>query len=177
MWRGCIVLLVFALPLAAAEPVTHKVRLTGLFAKDRIDDLKELLKQWPEVELRSVDFDHAEAEFRFDADKFFGKVKKDDYTTRLDEKLRGASQSTFGAKPLSTTPRAKLERISIPVVGLDCKACCLAAYETVARVEGVEQATASFKDGLITALVDPQKIDRVKLVEVLTKRGVTVAKP
>ena len=53
--------------------------------------------------------------------------------------------------------------VVIPAAGLDCKACCLAAYETISGIDGVEQATASFKEGRITALIDPLKTDRAKL--------------
>jgi hypothetical protein len=36
----------------------------------------------------------------------------------------------------------------------------------------VERATASFREGLVTALIDPDKIDRAKLEAALVKRGV-----
>ena len=47
----------------------------------------------------------------------------------------------------------------------------LAAYEAVANIDGVEQATASFKDGRVTALIDPTKTDRAKLEDALKKKG------
>ena len=72
-------------------------------------------------------------------------------------------------------PKDKLQEVVIPVAGLDCKACCLAAYEIVAQVEGVMQATATFKDGKVTAKFDPSKTDRAKLEEALRKRGVDVS--
>ena len=37
------------------------------------------------------------------------------------------------------------------VTGIDCKACRLAVYEIVAKLDGDEHATASFKYGLVTA--------------------------
>ena len=74
-------------------------------------------------------------------------------------------------------PRDKLERVVIPTAVLDCKACCLAAYEAVAALDGVVQATASFKEGRVTALFDPTKTDRAKLEEALRKKGVKVGKP
>ena len=40
---------------------------------------------------------------------------------------------------------------------------------------GVEHATASFKDGLVCVWIHPGKINREKLTEALTKRGVTLA--
>lgn len=47
----------------------------------------------------------------------------------------------------------------------------------MAKQEGVEQATASFKEGKITALIDPAKTGREKLEGVLKERGVTIAAP
>ena len=97
-------------------------------------------------------------------------------TELVNDKLRSATHATFGVKPRSTAARDKLKELVIPVAGLDCKACCLAAYEIVAQVDGVVQATASFKDGRVTAKVDPSKADQAKLEEALRKRGVAVGK-
>ena len=67
--------------------------------------------------------------------------------------------------------------IEISVAGLDCKACCLAAYEAIYRLEGVEMATASFHEGRVTALTDPEKTDRARLEAALKQRGVTLKMP
>lgn len=167
--RTLLILLAFV----AVSHADTKVRVTGLFSSDREKDLRELLSaEWPEVQVKSVDFDHAEVTMAFDGDKLFPKVKAEDIIKRLDEKLRSLSLSTFGVKPLTLAPRTKLQRIEIPVAGLDCKACCLAAYEIVAKVDGVEQATASFKEGRLTALIDPSKTDKAKLEAALKQRGV-----
>lgn len=171
MFAVCLLL---ALPVAAAEPPTMTVRVTGLFSKDREADLRELFKEWPEIAIQSIDFDHAEVGLKFDAEKLFPKVKPADVIARLDDKVRGASNHTFGVRAVATTPRDKLTRVKIPVAGLDCKACCLATYEAVAKLDGVEQATASYKDGLVTALIDPAKTDRSKLEAALKQRNVTL---
>ena len=161
--------------LALAEPTTLTVRVTGLFQADREKDLRDLFaEQLPDVKIAKIDFDHAEAELSFDAAKTFPKVKPADILKQIDQKVRIASNSTFTILPTSTTPRDKLTRIEIGVVGLDCKACCLAAYEIVAKVDGVEQATASFKEGRISALIDPSKTDKANLEEALKKRNVTL---
>src|ERR687883_37356 len=81
-------------------------------------------------------------------------AKPEQVVERLDQKVREASHHTFGVKPRRTVPRDKLKRVEVAVAGLDCRACCLAAYEIVAAVDGVYQATASFKDGQVTALID-----------------------
>ena len=41
-------------------------------------------------------------------------------------------------------------------------------------MDGVEQATASFKDGKVTALIDPARTSRDALVDALKKRQVNV---
>jgi hypothetical protein len=161
----------FALP----EPTTLTVRVTGLFQSDREKDLRELFaEQLPEVTIAKLDFDRAEAELAFDAAKAFPKVKPADILKQIDQKIRTASTNTFSILPASTVPRDKLVRVEIAVAGLDCKACCLGAYEIVAKVEGVEQATASFKEGRISALIDPTKTDKEKLEEELRKRRVSI---
>ena len=62
----------------------------------------------------------------------------------------------------------------MPIAGLDCKGCSYAAYLAVYKIEGVENATASFKEELVTAWIDPSKTDRATLEEALAKRDVTL---
>ena len=95
----------------------------------------------------------------------------------VNDKVRSVTRGTFGVKPRRTVARDKLKEVVIPASGLDCKACCLAAYESIAGIDGVMQATASFKDGRVTALIDPAKTDRTKLEDVLRKKGVKLDKP
>ena len=154
------------------EP-TIKHRVTGLFSPDREDDLREILKdKLPDVKLVSIDYPTSEAAFNYDPAKLFPGAKPDQIQERFDNLLRSVSSSTFGIAPLCTTPKDKLTRIEIPVIGLDCKACCLAAYEAIYKIDGVEQATASFKEGKVTALIDPLKTNRTALEEALKKKQV-----
>jgi copper chaperone CopZ len=165
-------------PCAAAEPSPVKHRVTGLFAPDRQADLRELVQdKLPGVRLVAIDYETSEAIFNYDADKLFNKPKPEQIPERFDNLLRSVSHSTFGIRPLCAIPKDKLERIEIPVAGLDCKACCLAAYESIYRIDGVERATASFRDGLVTALIDPAKTTRLALEEALKKRNVTLKTP
>ena len=171
---ACFGLLISGLA-SAAEPTKLTVRITGIFSPDREKDLRGLFAEdWPEVKIASIEFDRAEVVLSFDGEKLFPKVKPADVIARLDERVRNLSSNTFGVKSVSTVPKEKLKRIEIPVAGLDCKACCLAAYEIVAKIDGVEQATASFKVGLITALIDVDKTDKSKLEAALKQRGVTL---
>ena len=152
----------------------HRHQITGLFSKERIADLEKTMRQLPEIELVSVDFATAEAEVRYDAAKTFPNATPEQVVERFDQMLRNASRHTFGVKPLCTTPRTQLQYVEIPVIGLDCKACCLAAYESMYKLAGVEQATASFKEGLITAWIDPGKTDIETLQAALRKRNVVL---
>jgi copper chaperone CopZ len=152
-------------------------RVLGMFSPDREKDLREVFKELPDITLIAVNFEDAEITVEFIPSKLFPDAKPEQITERFDQKLRSMTRSTFGVKPRRTTPRDKLTEVIIPVEGLDCKACCLAAYEAIAGIDGVEQATASFKEGKVTALIDPKKTDRAKLEDGLCKRGVTVAKP
>ncbi|HUR45704.1 MAG TPA: heavy metal-associated domain-containing protein [Candidatus Saccharimonadales bacterium] len=160
---------------AAEQTATH--RITGLFSPEREADLRSALEKFPEIKLVRLDFSHAEGSFTYDPAKAFPGTKPADIVKKFDEQLRNASNHTLGVQPLSTTAKDQLTRVEIPVAGLDCKACCLAAYEIIYKIEGVEQATASFKEGRITALIDAQKTGRPALEEALKKRGVTVKTP
>jgi copper chaperone CopZ len=160
---------------ASPRPIKHQV--TGLFMKEREQDLREAVAKMPKIKLVNIDFANAEATFEYDPAQAFPGAKADQVIERLDNLLKSASNHTFGIKPLRTTPLDKLQSVEIAVVGLDCKACCLAAYESVYKLDGVERATASFREGRITALIDPEKTNRSKLEDALKKRGVQLQAP
>jgi len=162
-------------PPAPANLIRHQI--TGLFSPDREQDLREVFARLPEFKLIKIDFANAEASFEYDPAKVFAGAKPEQIVERFDNLVRGASNHTFGVKPLRTTEKDKLVLVEIPVVGLDCKACSLGAYEAVYRLKGVECATASFKEGRVTALIDPQLIDRVELEMALKQRGVQIKMP
>lgn len=158
---------------AADEPKLIKHQITGLFSPDREKDLREVFeKQLPQFKLVSIDFKNAEASFDYDPAKTFPGAKPEQIVERFDNELRNATRHTFGAKPLRTIEKDKLKLVEISIVGLDCKACSLAVYEMIYRLKGVELATANFKEGKATALIDPEKIDRVEIEMVLKQRGV-----
>jgi copper chaperone CopZ len=167
----------FAAEEKSATPATVTHRITGLFDRGREADLRATMEKLPGIDVVSIDFDHAEATFRYEAKAVFPGTKPEDLLKRFDEKLRQASVNTFGVKPLCATPRDRLARIEIPVVGLDCRACSLAAYEAVAKLEGVAQATASFRDGKVCALIDPAQTDRAKLEAALKEKRVELKQP
>lgn len=158
----------------ADEPKIIKHQITGLFSPDREKDLQKVFATLPEIKLEKIDYAKAEAEFVYDPEKVFPNAKPEQLVEQFDSILRNASRHTFGVRPLCTTPDDELTCVEIPVLGLDCKACCLAAYESVYQIEGVERATASFKDGLVTAWIHPDKTNVMALEEALKKKGVTL---
>jgi len=154
-----------------------ELRVSGLFMPDRADDFRDLMKQFPEARLLNVDFATAEAQFGYAADsELFHNAKPEQIVERLNNRVRQMSGYTLALKPVSSISREKLEQVKIPITGLDCKACSLAVYEILARIDGVDQATASFHDGLATAWIDPDKTDRPAIEAALKQRGVTLTK-
>ena len=167
-------LLTIASACAGEQSFTH--RITGLFSRDREADLRAALEKLPAVRLESVDFDHAEAVFTYDPPTAFKNAKPEQIVERFNDIIGTATNHTLGIAPLDPTPKDKLTRVEIPVAGLDCKACCLAAYESIYKIAGVAQAAVSFKAGRLTALIDPEKTNRAALEDALTKRNVSVTK-
>jgi len=157
------------------QPIKHRV--TGLFNKEREADLRDSVQKLADVSIVGIDFDTSEVTFSYDPVKLLGKGDPKQLLERFDNLLRNASTHTFGIRPLCATPREKLTRIEIPVAGLDCRGCELAAYEVIFKIEGVEQATCSFKAGLMSALIDPEKTNKAALEEALKKRNVTLKTP
>ncbi|HLY11939.1 MAG TPA: heavy metal-associated domain-containing protein [Planctomycetota bacterium] len=172
-----MILLLAALSLLTPEVQPVKVRVTGLFNREREADLRAAIKSLPELSIASLDFDTSEVTFSCDRVTLLGKGTEKQQLERFDTLIRNASTHTFGIRPLCATPKEKLTRIDIPVLGLDCRGCELAAYEVIFKMDGVEQATCSFKAGLMTALIDPEKTSKAALEEALKKRNVTLKSP
>jgi copper chaperone CopZ len=182
LFRMAVAIFCFSAGLFAADekpasPQNFTHRVTGLFSPDREADLRAAVGKIAGVTFVSVDFEHAEVVLSYDPAAAFKGTKADKIPERLDNEVRNASSHTLGIQPLVTTPREQLTRVEIPVAGLDCKACCLAAYESISKIEGVAQATASFKEGRITALIDPAKTNKGALEEALKKRNVQLKTP
>ena len=159
------------------KPETTKHRVTGLFSPQREAALRAAMEKLPGVKLVSVDFEHAEAVFAYDAKVAFKDTKPEQVVERFNELLRNATRSTLGIAPLDATPKDKLTRIEIAVAGCDCPACGLAAYESIFKIAGVAAATVNFKDGRLVALVDAEKTNRAALEAALKKRGVEMKTP
>lgn len=185
---GCLALALFAtctpaivLGLDPAAPPAEsrvlRVRVVGLFSPSRVETLREAAASIEEASLQDVDFDDAHATFEILPDKGWKDVPADQLAERIDQALRQASRSTISAAPASETPAERLERAEIAAGGCVCRACELAAYEAVTRVEGVEWATVSFSDSRIVVRFDREKTNRAALETALKERGVTLLDP
>lgn len=160
-----------------AEPPKRgvTVQVVGLFEPSREQDLKDLFAaKLPHLTLVSVDVGTAQATVAFDPLKTWPGQKTEKLPELLNNELGGASRGTFAAKAVSTTPADTLKLVEIAVAGCECKGCSYASYRMVVNLPGVERATASFKTGKVTALIDPTKTNRGKLEEALKKGGVDV---
>lgn len=156
-------------------PQRAKFSVTGLFRPDREVDFREAIKTIAEVKLVALDYKLAEATFEFIPSKAFpGAGKPEQIVEQLDNKVRHATGHTFGIRAARTVPREKLTLVEIRVAGCHCKACDLGAYEAIYRLPGVEQATACFAEGRVTALIEAAKTDRAQLITALKRREVDV---
>jgi copper chaperone CopZ len=159
---------------APAPPESVTLRVTGLFDPSRVDDFRELVGKVDGLTLVELDYERAEATFTYDR-KALGVGKPEQVQPRIDSVIHQACRGVFGVRPRSTFPREKLKRLEIGIIGMDCKGCCLGAYEIVAKLEGVEQATVSFREGRLVAWIDPAKTNRAALEAALRKRQVKLA--
>jgi len=164
--RLLILLLLSVMSAAAAEPqeITH--RITGLCCREREAEFRQAMQDKPEVKLISLDYSKAEATFAYDPKTF-----------SADQVRQLLSARGFGFKTTPPIPADQLTRIEIAIIGLDCIGCSLAAYNIVMKVEGVEQATASFKEGRVIAMIDASKTDKAALEEALKKARVEIKPP
>lgn len=155
-----------------------ELQVTGLFIPERAEDFRILIQKFPEAKLLQLDGERAKARFAYakDSDLFRG-ADLEQVRERLNNRVRELSDHTIGLKAPATIVEEKFEHAEIPIVGLDCKACSLAVYEILMRVDGVERATASFHDGRAKAWYDPEKTNRAKLEAALKERGVQLKSP
>ena len=152
-----------------------RLRLLGLFIPEQAESFRRQLEQFSEVRVEALDYEAAEVTLRYAAaSDMFRNATPSQVVERLNDRIRQLSRGIFSVKPLGEVPHAGLERIEIPIVGLDCHACSLAVHDILTQVEGVEHATASFHDGCGVAWVNPAMVSRESLVRALRQRGVTI---
>ncbi|HET6881774.1 MAG TPA: DUF1592 domain-containing protein, partial [Pirellulales bacterium] len=167
-------------PPAAAKSAdgwpTVRLRIMGIYAPHRADFFRQAMTQANDARLLSLAGDMAEAELAYDpdSDRFRG-AKAEQLPERFDQLVRNLTEHTVAAKALSAVPLERIERLEIPLIGLDCEACSLGVYDILTRIDGVEQATASFRDGKAIAWIDPSRTDREAILKLLKQRDVRIA--
>jgi hypothetical protein len=178
-----IIIICSLIASARADEQIATYRILGLCSPDRVEDLRECFKEVTTAQIESIDFDKGECTLRFDLDKIFPGVKPDkrppfeDLVKRFSERLNGVSHGTFKLRAIGALPREKLQRLDLKVGLLDCKACRLGAYFTIANIVGVEQVNVAAEGNLITAWIDPAMTNREALVDALKKAGVDFTTP
>lgn len=186
MKHSAILILLLAAQSAFAEEVQVKYRVTGLFQPDRVDDLHRQADKLPasknnqpiEATLADVNYDTAVVTFRYDSDaQNFKNRKPEQVYEHLNNMVRNASRGSFNLFPLSDVKPDQLREERIAVAGLDCKGCAFGAYRAVAAISGVERAVVSFKEGHVTARIDPARTNRQALVAALKQAQVDVTEP
>lgn len=180
-----LLFLVVARP-ASAEEVRARYRITGLFQPDRVEDLRRQAgtltfregNATAVAKLEGVDYESAIVTFSYDAGAApFKNRKADQVLERLNQELRGHSRGAFQLFPVGEAESGTLREERIPVAGLDCKGCAYGAYRAIAMIDGVERAVVNFREGHVTARIDPAKTSRAALVAALRKAQVDVTNP
>lgn len=178
-----LLMFLLAARVASAGEVTVQFRITGLFQPDRIEDLRRQAgtlrgneKDSPgEVRLTDVNYDTAVVTFAYDPEaKPFKGAKADKVSERIGNLLQGATKNTFKIFPVSALKPEQQKSERIAVAGLDCKGCAYGAYRVIATIDGVERATVDFKEGRVTAWIDPAKTNRDALIAALKKARVEI---
>ena len=172
---------------AFAMDTEVQYRINGLFQPDRVDDLRRQAGVLPppvdaktavEVSLVDVRYDTAVVTFRYDGDSPpFKNRRPDQIREQINSLLRSASRGGFGIAALNPLAPEQLKVERIPIAGHDCKGCNFAVYREVASLDGVDHAIVSYKEGHVTAWIDPAKTGRDTIVAALRKKGVDVIEP
>jgi hypothetical protein len=173
--------------LARAMDTEVRYRISGLFQPDRVDDLRRQAGVLPppvdaktagEITLVDVRYDTAVVTFRYDSESpSFKNRKPDQVREQINTLLRTASRGGFGIAALNPLAPEQLTVERIPIAGHDCKGCNFAVYREVASLDGVDHAIVSYKEGHVTAWIDPTKTHRDAIVAALRKKGVDVIEP
>jgi copper chaperone CopZ len=80
------------------------------------------------------------------------------------------------ASPEGRTP-VELARVDFDVAGMDCGGCVIGTRAALRKLEGVQQADASYDDGTgkgtAWALYDPAKVTPERMMEAIRELGYT----
>lgn len=160
-----------------AEEVEWRYRVTGFFMPERAEAIRKSFKELHEdITVARLDFDTATVTLRFDPSIVVPRGGRNSATqfAVFNQMLRGQTKGVIALLPRSEVPQEQLREVAIPIAGLDCIGCSYAAYETVRRVDGVDYAIASFRDGRVVVRYDSKKTSDQELVAALQKRQISL---
>ena len=166
------------------EPLRVTYRIRGLFCPEREQELRTLCAdELPHIKVLEVDSLRGEATFEFDPVVALGPNAKAATAEKLlslfNEKVKGASQRKYPRYPswesvftaVPSSPHDNLQHVEMPIEGLDCQACSLAFHERLVKLDGIEHAQVSFREGRAIALVNPSKFNELAVREKLQQQG------
>jgi copper chaperone CopZ len=161
---------------ALGQEAEHRYRLTSLFDPERADDFRAFMgENFPEVKVLELSVELGEVTLVFDPRKlkpFQPAGTPEVARQRLSFLMRGASRGMFDVLPVLDVPLEEMAEARIPVQGLDCRGCSYGAHLAIARLEGVAQATASFKLGEVRVRFDRRKTSLQALEETLSTKSI-----
>ena len=170
--------LVFTAPLRAEEQSTT-VRIIGISDPGRVEDFRTAVKSVPELQLLSVDGEKATAVLRYEVAAIITKPKPkpadlapEKIIEQLNNLVGKASVHTFSVTPPTGVAEDKLVKVEFKVGILDCKGCRYGAYIAIAKLDGVERATANSANRTLTVWIDPAKTNKDALEAALKKARV-----
>lgn len=147
----------------------------GLFQPDQADRFRKVVEQIKAVEIEWLDAERAEVGLRYDVNaEWLRDATADQAIERINQPLAYYSNHTMSLRPQSAIPRDQLQRIEFGIQGVHCAGCSLALYQMLVRAEGVEQAQVSFQQGVAALWINPQLIDRPRLLALLRERNIEV---
>ena len=81
-----------------------------------------------------------------------------------------ANNSTAQSKPASSAGGFVEQNFTFDVKGMHCGGCAKSIEAELKKIEGVSEATADFKSGKVTVVVDsPSQVERQTLVKAIEK--------
>ena len=139
-----------------SEEATYRWRLTSLFQPDRVEEVRQSIESMnPEIKVLDIDYETSIATFRFDAQKLYpGANTEKNLVYQFGQTLRTHTRGVVEALELPDTPLDKVQEVTIPIAGLDCRGCSYGAYLSVYKLPGVDYATANFRKGELYARID-----------------------
>ena len=94
---------------SAAHADTVKHQVTGLFMKEREQDLREAVEKIPNVKLVSIDFKNAEATFEYDPAKAFPGTKAEQVIGQFRQSAANGIEPDFRDQTAAKRAAGKIE--------------------------------------------------------------------